>query len=76
VGTVFNRVDQADENLVKMILEAGMDYYGSLSRTTPSGAGQAGPFYRENCRHIPRCRGMRSVLEQIGAFGKILNVKK
>jgi CO dehydrogenase maturation factor len=30
VGAIFNRVEEADGDLVKMILEEGMDYYGSL----------------------------------------------
>ena len=77
VGTVFNRVDQADENLVKMILEAGMDYYGSLRPDNAiSALDRQGLSIAKIAGTSPAAAGMRSVLEQIGAFGKILNVKK
>ncbi len=32
VGAIFNRIEEADGDLVKIILEEGMDYYGSLKQ--------------------------------------------
>ena len=77
VGTVFNRVDQADEDLVKMILEAGMEYYGSLQPDTAiSELDRQGLSIANIADTSLAAAGMRSVLEQIGAFGKKLNIKK
>ncbi|MFA5323985.1 MAG: AAA family ATPase [Smithella sp.] len=73
VGVVFNRVDKADEALVKMVLETGMECYGGLKpdpaiseldRQGISIANLDGTSFSRS--------GMKSILEQMDIFGKNL----
>ena len=74
VGTVFNRVEEADKDLMKIILDAGMEYYGSLKPDPAiSELDRQGISIANIDNTSLAIKGMRSILEKMGTFSK--NIK-